>query len=357
MSGDKKYGSLFKMFVEVVSSEEFKKKIQFSVGSVKTNITKEECLVQLSEEYRQTDNIVFVLGAGVSFDFGIPTWDKLLQQLMISTFKFPIDESEKITELFQGLFSPSAIISGRYIQKSYEDDLAFIKKVRQILYANIDQSKKSNLVDEIIGFCCAHGKHQSKLNSIITFNFDDIIESKLRKIKPSVPFKEIYGLEDEFQKDQLPIYHVHGYLPHTKKLTTKNTITLGESGYHQQYTDMYSWNNIIQLNKFRENPCLFIGTSLTDPNTRRLLDIAFMQKPDKEKRKHYIIRKTLTSKDIGKMLRSKNLISNPDDYIQSLKDLYEHYMELDAFSLGLNTIWVETYEEYADILKGIRSTR
>lgn len=80
---------------------------------------------------------------------------------------------------------------------------------------------------------------------------------------------------------KLKIYHVHGFLPQDGDIGAGNKITLGEFVYHEQYNNIYSWNNIVQINKFRDNTCLFIGTSLTDPTIRRLLDIAKSQKKQK----------------------------------------------------------------------------
>ena len=53
------------------------------------------------------------------------------------------------------------------------------------------------------------------------------------------------------------------------------------------YNDVYNWSNIKQINALREKNCLFIGCSLSDPNMRRLLDIAY----DKSEAKHYAILK------------------------------------------------------------------
>ncbi|UZN01437.1 SIR2 family protein (plasmid) [Lysinibacillus sp. MHQ-1] len=68
----------------------------------------------------------------------------------------------------------------------------------------------------------------------------------------------------------------------------ENSITLSENLYHRQYIDVYSWNNMVQINKFKDNVCIFIGISLTDPNIRRLLDIAKVQKGDNQKKSLFI---------------------------------------------------------------------
>ena len=189
---------------------------------------------------------------------------------------------------------------------------SFESMVRDVLYSKMDKNKKSELIDEIVKICVAPGKSPN-LDSIITYNFDDILEYKLNQTGMSIPYKPVFGIGVEIKNDELPIYHVHGYLPEGEKLDSKNKITFGESNYHQQYSDIYSWNNIVQINKFRENTCLFIGSSLTDPNVRRLLDIALKQKGNKRKH-HYIFKKKKDEKFLNdklkKMLESSDILND-----------------------------------------------
>ena len=71
------------------------------------------------------------------------------------------------------------------------------------------------------------------------------------------------------------MYHVHGYLPSNFLEESKEpNLIFTEEDYHRVYRDSYSWSNLAQLSALRENTCLFIGCSLTDPNLRRLLDVA-----------------------------------------------------------------------------------
>ena len=57
-----------------------------------------------------------------------------------------------------------------------------------------------------------------------------------------------------------------------------------EDDYNTMYNDAYAWQIGTQLSFFRENKCLFIGCSLTDPNIRRLIRMA-----EKERKKHFAI--------------------------------------------------------------------
>jgi len=99
--------------------------------------------------------------------------------------------------------------------------------------------------------------------------------------------------------NEIGIYHVHGFLPRKDEIKTDNKITLSEDIYHAQYNDIYSWQNLVQLDKYQNCVCLFIGISLTDPNLRRLLDIAKNQRVDKSI-VHYNIRKNYDSSVLKK---------------------------------------------------------
>lgn len=322
-------------------------------------------IVRKLSTYYKNETLVLALGAGVSMGFGLPDWGTLLQKLMITTIEKEQNVSSVLSKLFTNIFSPSPLIAGRYLQKYYEDkSLSFEEAVRKVLYEEIDINKPSDLMDEIVNFCVAPGKTPN-LDSIISYNFDDILEQRLAKVGISVPFKPIYGIGMN-PDGQLPIFHVHGFLPQKGKLNEYNQITFGESIYHKQYYDIYSWNNIAQINKFRDSNCLFIGSSLTDPNTRRLLDIAKRQKGDNEEY-HFVFkmrykeevvktRLELLLKENKELFNEKVLAEMPfDETVKFLIDIIERFEETDTASFGVKTIWINDWKEIPEMMKEIRN--
>jgi len=131
-----------------------------------------------------------------------------------------------------------------------------------------------------------------------------------------------------------PFYHVHGYLPRSGRIPADSEMVFSEDAYHSQFIDPFSWSNLIQLTKLTQNTCLFVGISLTDPNMRRLLDVAWRKNHDK-KRSHYIIKR------------------NPflsDGVLDEVSKLLE---EQDANALGLNVAWVKEWHEIPLFLNAI----
>jgi hypothetical protein len=316
----------------------------------------------------KNEKLVFVLGAGISMNYGLPSWDTLLQKLMVTTIKKEQSASSALSKLFTELFSPSPLIAGRFLQKFYENkSLSFEESVRSVLYSEITMRKTSPLMDEIVKFCVAAGKSPN-LDSIITYNFDDLVEQHLQKTNVEIPFRSIHGVGMNPETGELPLYHVHGYLPQEGVLDENNQITFGENVYHKQYNDIYSWNNIVQINKFRDFTCLFIGSSLTDPNIRRLLDIARIQRGEKQQH-HFIFKKRYKLVEIEDKL--KNLITenkilfeeknesklNFDETVKYLTKTIEEFEQNDTLSFGVQTIWIDDYFEIPEILREIRTKK
>ncbi|AXH12573.1 SIR2 family protein [Halarcobacter bivalviorum] len=327
------------------------------------------------KNWYKSERLVFVLGAGTSIDYGLPSWDELLQKLFLLTIKSDNDsqkdnKSSVLARTFNSVFEPSSLISARYLHSYFKKNnpnstVAFEKSIRDVLYENIDKNlKDSDLLKEIRQFCIAAGRSPN-LDSIITYNYDDIIEECLRNIDVDIPFTPIHARGMNYKKNQLPIYHVHGYLPRQGKLTSKNKVVLSENGYHQQYTDTYGWSNLIQINKFKDYNCLFIGVSFSDPNLRRLLDIAKNERGDDEIH-HFCLKKRYDKKKVKKELE-KLLSEDPrlldekqranielDDVVNDLIKLMQKFEENDAISFGVGLIWVDDYNEIPLILKNIR---
>ena len=120
----------------------------------------------------------------------------------------------------------------------------------------------------------------------------------------------------------------------------------------------------MQINTFKDKTCLFIGFSLSDPNSRRLLDIAMKQRGNSDKY-HFLIRKRIDKNDVEKRLSILLQGDIPvhdekeqqglkfDEIVEQLIKVYEKFLENDALSLGIYTIWIDNYNENSKILQDI----
>lgn len=280
----------------------------------------------------KSGELTLVCGAGVSIGAKIPSWNELLLDLLESMMK-RISNNQAIsfkgisTEDYQKRLGSSSLVMGKYLKSNLGKD--FLTELRDSLYKN--NPKTCDLIDAIIEVSRPQ-RDGKPLNSIITFNFDGLIEENLEN--NNVKFKAIDNEGIRNSADELPIYHVHGYLPRKGKISTNKDIVFSEDSYHTQFIEPFSWSNLIQLNKLSQNTCLFIGLSLTDPNLRRLLDVANRKDPSNNLN-HYIIKKK----------------PSLDNNIEQIDELMIFLEEQDANELGLNVIWVNDFDEIGDLIK------
>lgn len=349
----------------------------FGLSVLKLQSLSQEGKIQEATEWFESESLVLVLGAGASASYGLPDWNTLLQKLLLLSLqsddkksKNEIDEkSGVLAKTFSRIFEPNSLVTARYLHNHFKEKyptskLAFETAIRDALYSGIDINNESALMKEIRKLCIAAGRSPN-LDSIITYNYDDILERCLKNIEVDIPFKSIHASGMKCDKKELAIYHVHGYLPSNGKLTTKNKVILSEDGYHQQYSDVYGWSNLIQINKFKDHNCLFIGLSFSDPNLRRLLDISKNERGDNEVH-HYWIKKRYIQDDVEKKL--KKLLNENNEILEDkikaeldlpefsneLVNLMEKYEENDALSFGVGIIWVSSYEEIPNVLSKVR---
>ena len=280
--------------------------------------------------------LTLVCGAGVSVGAGISSWNNLLLGLlekMMASISNNENLSLKVSDAnkFQQRYGSSALIIGKYLKSNLGKD--FSSELRDALYQNNPDT--SDIIEAIVELSRPQ-RDGKPLDSLISFNFDNLIEEALGKNR--VKHKAIYSEGMRSKSSELPIYHVHGYLPRKGRILKDKDIVFSEDAYHSQFIDPFSWSNLIQLNKLSQNTCLFIGLSLTDPNLRRLLDVANRKNPNKLIN-HYIIKKTLSP------IKGKDRVD----------DLAEFLEEQDANELGLNVIWVNEFKEIAPIVRSIGS--
>jgi len=277
--------------------------------------------------------LTLVCGAGISVKAGIPLWGdllvRLLDRMLEKLSKNPSLEIGKNTAVeFQKIYGGgSSLIIGKYLKNNLGED--FASETREALYAA--NTRTSDLIDSIVRL--ARPQRDAKpLDSIITFNFDCLVEEALDK--NAVANRPIFSESIKHDGNQLPVYHVHGYLPRSGAVP-KTDLVFSEDAYHSQFIDAFSWSNLIQLSKLTQNTCLFIGISLTDPNMRQLLDVAWRKNPDKIM-SHFIIKKRPEHPRESSLERVSKLLE-----------------EQDANALGLNIIWVDSTDEIPSVLNRI----
>jgi len=295
----------------------------------------------LNQSFHKGDLSLFC-GAGISYDAGIPTWNMLLKSLLKEIYSNNTNTPDmdiRLANIFQKKINVSPLILAQYLKLLLGKK--FKATVRESLYKNCND--RSDTIDEIVELIRPK-RNRKNIISVITFNFDDILEEKLEKEK--IEFKSIFTEGERLTETEFPVYHPHGFLPRNKRLTTKNEIVFSEDAYHSQFIDPFSWGNLVQLNHLNNNTCLFIGISLTDPNMRRLLDVS-IRKNGKREKNHYIIKKRYKLSDI---YSEKEIETIKDDKMISI---IENIEEQDANELGFNVIWLDEYEEIPGILREI----
>ncbi len=307
-------------------------------------------LEQLKQAY-QAENLTLCLGAGVSHDAGIPLWNELIHELLVLMIDYKTqgevlnrEELTRITQLAISNQEDSPLTQVRYIRAAFETDENedYYELVRKVLY-----EKKIKLGSSLLNAISKLSKPERNhvgVKGIITYNFDDLLERKLQT--KGIKYNVIYREKDSPDISSLNIYHVHGFLPHTKGKTDSidTALIFSEEDYHEVYRDAYCWSNITQLNAFRENVCLFIGCSLTDPNIRRLLDIS--ARSCAAPRHFAIMRRKVLLLPTSAELRDKNILKIYQKIDDNIREAYFR-------TLGIEVIWVNKFCEIPAILSGL----
>lgn len=331
---------------------------------------REDIVAKLSLLYRNGQFSLF-LGAGVSSSAGMPDWSKLLNSLFVTYLAQELDPNgdinvtaigELVTRLNE-VDEPSSLMAARYLRKGLtrpgSDTKGFIKAVTKSLYGlrNSSSSLQSPLISAIATLCTPR-RTGAKVRSVVTYNFDDLLERQLHV--RSISHKCVYTQNETYDLDELPVYHVHGFIPEKDneyENLDASTLVFSEEGYHQIYADAYHWSNLVQLNCLRENNCLMVGLSMTDPNLRRLLDIAAR---NIERSKHFAFMKRLTEERFsydtdsvsGKKTAAVQNLTSAREFLERHHLLNEELMK----ELGVTIIWYDDYNEIPEILQKIANS-
>lgn len=325
--------------------------------------TRDEIISKLKNSFDASQFSLF-LGAGVSASAGMQNWGSLLNSLFVSLLTKKLDQSSRIipstvpdlVERVNSLDGLPALVSARYLRRGLSetdnDDSEFIETVRKNLYSLRDKKYEiaSSLLKSITTICIPQ-RTGARVQSVVTYNFDDLLERQLQE--KGLEHKSITVESDEYGPNALPVFHVHGFLPeevNSHENHRTDALVFSEEGYHRIYADPYHWSNLVQLNCLRENVCLMVGLSMTDPNLRRLLEIAGRNRKEP---KHFAFMKRMSVEEFCKKNENLNSFTDTEAAVEFL-NRHHSLNELVLRELGVTTIWFENYEEIPVLLDSLR---
>lgn len=295
-------------------------------------------------------NVCLVLGAGVSQSVELPSWTSLIEALLeespdkvLENKDFPAIE---VASFNSTIIMARLLLSQFDLHENSKDLPQVVKIMHDALYKGYQLDNDSVLLKAIVSACDKKDTdNRGYVTSIITTNYDDIVEQKLSEA--GIPFWQVVK-EGKYQKGKLPIIHVHGSL----NFNDYNPVlpTLSEESYHEMYRNGHSWANVEMLHAFYRNTCIFIGMSMSDPNIRRLLENVKSGNPNSID--HYAILplKPLSNHNWDSAHPHKYYVSQKEKEIE-----FRRRQEKVFADLGIKVLWYEDgkFSQVATLLNAI----
>lgn len=223
------------------------------------------------------------------------------------------------------------------------------------------------------------------VQAVISYNYDNLLETVLAPDHYQAIWKE-----ERLERGKLPIYHVHGFVPHESPGgasgsthgagSLEEEIVFTEEQYHRAADDAYAWYNLVQLQTMSANAGLMIGLSVSDRNIRRLLgavmktplqtrNFALLKKPQLSRpdptELDEINNQALEYADkfakSGAKARAINMEKGPDwqrqitGILNAVEDRSVGEEERVLEQLGVVPIWVQDHSDIENILLEIAS--
>lgn len=212
-----------------------------------------------------------VLGAGASVACGLPAWDKLTWRLL-RTNGTGLRKGESLEAAAERVFRD-------FCSKG---EIKFAKLVRGALYKDFSMSfarlQRNPLLPAIAAVTL--GSKRGSAASVVTFNFDDLLEEYLRLMGFSVSSVDMLPCWNP--RGDVVILHPHGRLPSDKNVSIRRGIVFQESHFDRVVGDAKdAWRRAL-MEIWTRTTCLFIGLSGNDPNLRSILSAVKVNHCSKE---------------------------------------------------------------------------
>lgn len=202
--------------------------------------------------------LALVLGAGISMPFGLPNWSQLIERLYTHEELSP-PGGHDLTKA-----------ASFFLNKRYRDNYAgFLEAVKRALYdgviADFQSLRENNTLGAIGSLVMA--SQRGSASTVITFNFDDLLE---RYLKYHGFLVISSGIERHWGgTSDVTVLHPHGILPFEGSIPFHELI-FDRISYSKAIDPAKPWRQEI-LSIMRTHTCIFVGLSDNDNNLYSML--------------------------------------------------------------------------------------
>lgn len=209
--------------------------------------------------------ITMFVGAGVSTESRLPSWNELIEQLLTGAGAGLSDEDRELwisATIAQGPLAAAAIARAHY--KTESD---FKKALRSALYGG--RSPDRFLPGALARQIALLKKQLGDRLKITTANYDGLLEAALEDAGLS-PVSYVRNRKEP--PDKAAVWHLHGRLmrnPSGSGWASDGNLVLTEGDYAR--STHAKWPEEFVAECLENSLCVFIGLSMTDPNFIRWL--------------------------------------------------------------------------------------
>jgi hypothetical protein len=211
--------------------------------------------------------ITMFVGAGVSAEAELPSWDDLVRTLLAETEIARNLSTEDRRLWIAETIAQGPLAAAAIARAQHPDDVAFRQALRTALYG--DRSPSSYLPGAL-GVQIAELKAclGSRLR-IVTANYDGLLERALAEAELD-PVSYVRNRPEP--EGKAAVWHLHGRLmrnPADSNWVTVGRLVLTEGDYAE--STKARWPEDFVAGCLENSLCLFVGLSMTDPNFIRWL--------------------------------------------------------------------------------------
>lgn len=313
----------------------------------------------VTDQYKQR-GLVLALGAGVSMNSGLPTWDDLLRRIARKVADTPVEGDQIIDDLKSYGLGLPAIGS---VLKAKGRTFKFEELLRSELYREFPFKKgitpasrqdflrrtklENKTLAAVAGLCAVKAAGESfernpRIQAIVNFNLDSVLRTYIYECYGDHLLRSIERATKDSDLSKISTYYLHGFVRFDVEgddpsEDAPDKLVLTEQEYFDFFNRPTGLFNYTFLYLLREYCCLFVGLSMIDDNIRRLLHYS------REERETAYKEEGRTSRARSRVIRHFAVIKK-----QKGKDGLNDLLAGSLQNLGVKVLWINDFDEIPD---------